>query len=262
MDLVRAVKEGRAKVEWADLVSEHNGHRLTMRIFRDALKVDGIRWPASARVMQQIADMTATMLPTPKILDLVWLEAGRSGIQFDCVINHKLPGRGQPTIVADLTPEIVSPLVDEKIENALGNPAGLIASVGKYWVLSNRLANPSTLTFGVQTACNYGWHHSKGLYQAVTPGLKVWQSQGTRHNDLHCDPSQVVRLVSRTAILRRAGSTVDETVDLHFIARDPELSKLINHDGPLKHVRQMSVAEPKAVKNPDGSYTLPEVIIL
>jgi hypothetical protein len=260
MDLVRAVKERRAKVEWAELVSEHAGHKLTLKVFRDALKVDGIRYPASARVMQQIADMTATMLLTPKVLDLIWIEAGKSGLRFDPVINHKLPGKSQPTIVADLTPEIVSPLVDEKIENTLGNAEGHIASVGKYWVLSNRLAYPGA--YGTATACNYGWHSSSGLYQAVTPGLKVWQSQGTRHNDLHVDPSQVVKLMDRSAVLRRAGSSTDETVDLAVIAKDPVLSALINHDGPLKYVRQMSVAEPRAVKNADGSYTLPEVILL
>lgn len=203
--------------------------------------------------MQEVADLLGCMLPTPKILDLIWLEAGRSGVQFDCVVNHG--GK----IVADLTPQIVSPLVDAKIA-AKGDNGGLIASVGKYWVLSNRLRSAG-LQYGSRTACNYGCHSSDGKYLAVTPGLKVWQSQGCRHDDRHVDPSQVVRLVHRTALLTRAGATEAVEVDLHDIAKDRDLCRLINHDGPLLYLRQAGVPEPKATLV-DGVWTLPEVVIL
>lgn len=255
MDILAAIRDGKAHVEWADLVSEHNGHRLVMRVFRDAMKFDGIRQPVTAKQMQQIADLTHCMMPTPKILDLVWIQAGQEGIQFDPVINHK--GK----IVANLTPEIVSPLIDIEIEKHLDKPGKLIASVGKYWVLSNRLAKWQSLTYGKSNSCNYGWHSSKGLYPAVTPGLKCWQSMGFRHNDIHVDPSQVIRLVSRQAMLTRSGSSVPEEVDLHMIAGDAHLAPLINHDGVLSYLRQMSVPEPQPVRNADGSYTMPELVL-
>lgn len=249
MDIHRVIREGRAQVEWADLVSEHDGHRLVMRVFRDAMKVDGIRVAVTARQMQEVADLTACMLPTAKILDLVWMQAST---RFDPIINHG----GE--IVANLTPEIVSPLIDEKIAKA-GDAGGIIESVGKYWVVTNRLL--FSTPFGRRTACNYGWHSSKGRFQGVTPGIKLWQDQGCRHNDAHVDPSQVVRLVSRSAMLTRPGSTPIE-VDLHDVARDPKLAPLINHDGVLRVLRQPSVPEPQAITNADGSVTLPEIVLI
>lgn len=255
MDILTAIREGRAHVEWADLVSEHNGNKLTMRVFRDAMKVDGIRRPVNAREMQQVADLTFCMMPTPKILDLIWVEAGKTGIRFDPVINHG--GK----IVANLTPEIVSPLVDIEVEKFLDKPGKLIASVGKYWVLSNRLAQWQSMAFGRSNACNYGWHSSKGLYQGVTPGLKVWQSMGYRHNDSHVDPSQVIRLVSRLAMLTRSGSTTPEEVDLHTIAADASLAPLINHTGVLTYLRQMAVPEPQPVQGVDGVLVMPELVL-
>lgn len=252
MDLVAAVRQGRAKVEWADLVSEVNGHKLTMRIFRDAMKVGGVREPATAYHMQEVADLTFCMLPTPKILDLVWLQATT---RFNPVVNHN------KVIVAEMDVKLVSSLVDAKIAEA-GDKGGLIASVGKYWVLTNQLRS-SGLLFGYRTACNYGWHSTDSSGMAVTARLRVWQSQGFRHNDLHVDPSQVVRLVSRNAKLLRAGASEEVEVDLHDIAKDKELSKLICHDGPLLYLRQAAVPEPKAVQNTwDGSVTLPEIVFL
>lgn len=255
MDVIAAIKAGKAHVEWANLVSEHKGHKLVLRVFRDALKVDGIRWPVNAKEMQQIADMTGCMLLTPKVLDLMWIEAGKSGIRFDPVINHG--GK----IVANLTPEVVSPLIDAKIEAHIvdNGPGKLVCSVGKYWVVCNRLVG-SPKAEGGFACCNFGWHSSTGIYQAVTPGLKVWQSPGIRHSIAHKDPSQVVKLMDRYALLIRAGSTVEEEVDLHMIAKDPILSGLINHDGILKVLRQPGVPEPKPVLK-DGVWVMPELYL-
>ncbi len=236
MDLVHAIRDGKATVDWTSITSEHDGHKLRIAVMRDALKVNNVRWPATAKHMQQVADELGAMLPTPKVLDLIWQEAGRTGTQFDPVINHRYPGK---TVIVALMPIVdVSKLVDEKIE-AAKDVGGVIASVGKYWVLTNALLGGR---FGVAQACNYGWHSSGAPYAAVTPGLKVWQSVGSRHNNEHVDPSQVVRLMHREAWLTRPGEE-EELVDLHQIAIDPVLAPLISHEGPLRVLRQPGVPD-------------------
>ncbi len=232
MDLLNALDNGRVEIDWGVVSSEHNGYTLHISVFRDALKVEGIRWPATAVTMQQIADKLNCTLLTPKVCDLIWLAAGESGVQFDPVINHA------GTIVADLTVPFVSQLVDAEIEDAGCENGGVIASVGKYWVLTNKLMGGK---FGHKQACNYGWHSSKAPYHAVTKGLKVWQSIGSRHNSDHIDPSQVVKLMSRDAVLQLPYGGMKE-VDLELIAQDPELCPLISHEGPLKVLRQPGVS--------------------
>lgn len=240
MDLVQAIKDGKATVDWALVHSEHDGHRLRISVMRDALKVDNIRWPATAIDLQRVADHLGAMLLTPKVVDLIWLEAGRAGTQFNPVINHKYPGK---VVIVALMPVLdVSNLVDDKIQ-AAGDVGGVIESVGKYWVLTNKLL---TGKFGKEQACNYGWHSTGAPYAAVTPGLKVWQPLSSRHNNVHIDPSQVVRLMHRIAFLTRPGEK-EEMVDLRQVAIDPALAPLISHEGPLRILRQPGVPDPQPI---------------
>jgi len=272
-DIVGAVREGKARFEWEEVLSVVGEDRLYISVMRDAIRFDavpemnwhrqpkhssqrtedGVRLPATAAEMQQIADLLFCMLPTPKVLDLVWTQAS---VRFDPVVNLG-PGR----IVAEQDILAVHDAVEKKLAAAGGGPArGIVASVGKYWVVCNRLAVPGK--FGRNTACNYGWHSSGGRYRAVTPGLKVWQSEGTQHPDSHIDPSQVVRLVYRMARLARKDGSW-KRIDLHDVARDPVLSAAINHaaaSSVLKVLRQPSVPEPEP-STVDGVLTMPETIV-
>lgn len=268
-DVVEAVQNGRARFEWAEVESRVGDDRLYISVMRDAIRFDnvpamswhrdpigsvvfnGVRVPATAAEMQKIADMLFCMLPTPKILDLVWSQAT---LKFDPVINL-----GPNTIVATQNINNVHEAIEKKITAAGGYPAhGIVASVGKYWVLSNKLSSKSG-KYGASTSCNYGWHSSGGAYQAVTAGMKVWQGEGTAHNDQHVDPSQVIRLIYRMGrLVHSDGST--ERVDLHNIAADPVLSSAINHSGVLKTLRQPSVPEPKIVEQ-DGVMIMPEIVV-
>lgn len=275
MDIVEAVKEGRGRFEWAEIESRYYGLCLTLSVFRDAMRFDdvppmrwnrqeivgddrrfdGVRLPATAAEMQEIADLLTCWLPTPKILDLVWQNAT---LRFNPVVNL-----GPNKIVATQNIHDVHAAIERKIEKAGGYPAsGIVASVGKYWVCSNRLVQPVTDTrkYGIHTACNYGWHSSDGAYPAVSSGLKVWQGEGTAHNDLHLDPSQVVRLVYRFARLQRPDGSI-EVLDLATIAADPLLAPLINHGGVLKVTRQPSVPEPQPTLTDDGVIVLPTLNI-
>lgn len=231
MDVLAELKAGNAQVEWDEVLSEHEGHKLYIRVIRDGMKVGGVRVAASAKVLQQIADLLDSILLTPRVIDLIWQQAQ---VRFDPVINEK------GVIVANMTSEHYSTLVDAEVEKKGGDQGGLIDSIGKYWVLSNRLAQAG-LEFGKANACNYGWLSSTGQYRAITPGLKLWQEPGYRHNDDHVDPSQLVRLMARGARLIRAGGDGEEQVDLVDVVGDPALAPLVNHDGVLRYLRMANV---------------------
>lgn len=209
-----------------------------------------MRLPVTAREMQQVADLLGCMLMTPKVLDLVWQQAER---RFDPVVNVN----GQIVALCDI--HDVHTAVEAKVTKAGGDPKSLVASVAKYWVLSNRLLGGK---FGVHQAVNYGWHASNATLAAVTPGLKVYQNVGAAHDSSHIDPSQGIRLMYRWAWLMRAGSSTWEQVDLHMVATDPSLAPLISHEGVLKVLRMQDVPEPQAVRQDDGTVLLPEVYIV
>jgi len=216
------------------------------------MKFDGIRVPANAMQMQTIADELTCMLMTPKVVDLIWLQAG---IRFDPV--YRIGGK----IVANCSVGDVHREIESKIASAGGDDGkSLIDSVGKYWVLTNKLDNPSILMYKSRNACNYGWCSSDGIYQGVTKGVKVWQSPGYRHNDLHADPSQTIRLMYRFARLFRKGGP-EEHVDLHDVLRSKELAPLVSHEGTITYLRQKSVPEPIPLRMDDGTIVLPETDI-
>lgn len=265
-DWMGAVREGALDYQWVTIVSEIKGWRLELRVMRDAIKVHGIRQPATARDMQQVADVLGLLLPTPKVLDLVWRQAG---IRFDAIVNIK--GR----IVANCSINSYNEAVEEAIRGAEQAQDGPIACVGKYWVICNSLDRKG-LKYGRETAANYGWHSSRAPSSrpGVTGGdVRVWQTIGTSHNYVHVDPSQVVRLVdpicrlSPTALARhdalfpfkKEGFT---EVDFRRIAQDENLWGLVNHDGPLRVLRQPSVEPSQATVDDDGVVHMPETTII
>lgn len=273
IDVVQLVKDGHGRFEWGWVLSEHAGDRLAIAVFRDAMKFDnqpnmtwgreplptdelnyGVRLPATANELQQIADHLGCMLMTPKVVDLLWEEAGRKGTQFESVVNI------QGKIVAVSNVNDVHHAVEAALAKAGGDPGGtaIIDSVGKYWVLSNRLLGGK---FGTQQAVNYGWPtRGKGNGLGVTRTCNVWQTLGAAHNDQHLDPSQTIRLMYRWARILRADSNIWEDIDLHEVALDPALAPFISHEGPLKTLRMLGVPEPQGMTE-NGVVTLPESII-
>lgn len=236
MSIVDDVRGGRARVEWADVVSQReDGTALRITVMRDALKVDGVRVAASARDLQTIADMLGCLLLTPKVIDLIYQQAA---LRFDPVV------RADGNIVAYSTSKRVSALIDAAIASRGGDPGGLIDSIGKYWVLHKHLQNVTSLRYGKATVCNYGWLSESGYYPAETKGLKCWQNPGFQHDDSHVDPSQVIRLMKRKAVLLRP-CRPDEEVDLVDVLQDPDLAGLVTYDGPLTYLRVADVPPPE-----------------
>lgn len=239
VNVAQAVWDGQGQAEWAEVLSEKGGFKLYITVMRDALKVDGIRWAASARDLQEIADMLDCLLLTPKVVDLIWLQAT---LKFNSIVNHRLPGQSQTTIVANLTSDLYSKILDDKIRELGGDKDRLIDSIGKYWVLHNGLLQPGRL-YGARTACNYGWPSSEAVGRhGVTPGVLVWQTPGFRHDDKHVDPSQVVRLMKRSARLVHPDGLAED-VDLVELLQDPARAHLANHDGVLRYLRMRMVKQ-------------------
>lgn len=241
MGVVDEVRNGRAQVEWADVVSQaEGGASLRVSVMRDGLKVDGVRVAANALDLQAIADLLGCVLLTTKVIDLIYQQAS---LRFDPVV------RADGNIVANSTSKRVSALIDAQIARRGGDPGGLIDSIGKYWVLHNHLSDVGALRYGKQTVCNYGWLSESGYYPAETRGLKCWQPPGFQHDEHHVDPSQIVRLMRRKATLVRPG-LADEELDLLNVLQDPALAPLINHQGPLEYLRIATVPAPEEPSEP------------
>ena len=265
MDVVQLVKEGKCSYEWSEVISEYKGYKLHIKVFRDAMKFDdipamrwdftpianddrkfnGVRLPASAYQLQQIADLLGCMLLTPKVIDLIWLQAE---LKFDAVT------RVMGQIVANSNITDVHTEIEKNIE-ALGGDDGskLVSCVGKYWCLFN---GTDKNRYGKTTACNYGWFRHDAIYNAVTTGLKCWQGPGFRHNYSHFDPSQTIRLMHPIAKLIDTDGS-EAHVDLREIAGLYHLAPLFNHSGRLTYLRQLGPAqlEPMDVKSP-WDYTI------
>ncbi len=263
MDVVQLVKDGKCKYEWYEIVSTHNGYKLHIKVFRDAMKFDdvpaltwnfkpiagddrkfnGVRLPASAHQLQEIADLLGCMLLTPKVIDMIWLQ---SKSRFNAITKVN----GQIVAVSNIHD------LHEKIENKIGTDNGLklISCVGKYWCLINELCWKPPLYHDI-TACNYGWFAKRASGKGISPKTQCWQRPGFRHGKSHYDPSQTIRLMCRKALLIHPDG-IEESVDLHDIAGNASLAKLIHHQGVLKYLRQKGVAELKPLSKPNYIVTV------
>lgn len=275
-DPVQAVKDGNFHFEWATLHSEHNGHEAQIAVFRDAMKFDGVpamtwsrtpiaggktydgvRVAATAVELQQIADLLFCSLMTPKVIDMVWLQAGErdDSVQFNAQVNIK------GNIVAISNVHDVHEVIEKTLAKAGGDKGGLVTCVGKYWCLMNELANTQAMKYGKAACCNYGWCGSNASGPGITKGVKCWQRPGYAHDHHHQDPSQVIRLMYRMIRLKRAGADTWEEIDFHEIAGDAELAPLLTHQGTMKFLRQFGVPEPQPTRNEDGVLVMPSILI-
>ena len=251
IDVVQLVKDKSAKFEWYEVCSKYNGYTLFIKVFRDSMKFDnipamtwkfsqipgderifnGVRLPTSAHKLQEIADLLGGMLLTPKIIDMIWLQ---SELTFDSVVNIN------GNIVATSNIHDVHNAIEKKIKSLGGDDGSkLVSCTGKYWCLMNDL-NFKGVLHGDETCCNYGWCAKRASGPGITPGVRCWQRPGFRHNKLHYDPSQTIRIMHRKARLIKPDGTEAE-VDLHSIASDHELAPLVHHQGNLTYLRQRGV---------------------
>jgi hypothetical protein len=233
--ILDAVKAGRYEIQWCPIDIED----LRVLVSCDALKIDGVRVNVDARTQQLIADEIGAVLLTPKLSDEIYQRA------------TKLDPKPQ-TITSSTQAMIAhSGRVDAQI--ALKNASGLVADVGKDWVIVKSIFSQTARA--ARKAANYGWHVPTKRYQglnaesSVTPGLFVIQGVGTVHGIDHGDYSQVARFALRTA---RYGELPVDLANVY--TGDAPGNELVSHEGPLPNFRQPGADEtPPAVPPAGGS---------
>jgi len=171
--ILEEVGKGNYELRWMELPG-YDG----VEVSEDALRIEGIRVPVSARTLDSLCVMLEASPTTPLIDDLIYENA---------------TWRVAPRTFNVADPEAVwrfNAAIDEQLSaQSLGRLAwGLVSSVGKSWVLSNlALEHPGR-------AINYGLHSPSAPYKSVDGKVKVWQQPSWAHNPDHADYSQVARL--------------------------------------------------------------------
>lgn len=230
--LLAQVTAGNIVHGWATITASNSTHTVELDVSRDALSVgtsgDRVRITVNAETAQHIADALDAMLLTPRMSDLIRQQAA-------VVIA---PATQTPNATMANTSRMV--LHSQTVDQRIGGASGLVANVGKDWVLSNKLLlQPSR-------AANYGWHVASSSYPGTLPGMFVLQPLGLAHNHFHVDYSQTVRLVRKTC---RVDGIERPLVD---VLSDAMLGPLICHEGVLQVFRQPGVPEeiPPPVPSP------------
>lgn len=199
--IVQAVARGAFDPpEWTTITSNYKGRRARIQVTTDALTILGVRFDVTAEGAQRIADELHAILPTPRILQLIWEQAG---VRIDpCT----LPADDKMASTARMVQH------SECVDKRIAGRAGMVANEGKHWVLSNRIAGKQNL------AANYGW---------FIRGRRPVQTVGTAHDTAHTDYSQILRLVK--PIINVDG----RDIDIRHVGRSPELWGLVSDEGPL-----------------------------
>lgn len=223
------------------ITSEWNGHLATIEVMSDALMLgepdDFLRINATMEGQQRIADLLILSMMTSKISDLVYFNAKvRIEPQTQSPDSNMSNTSRMLKHSQAVTKAILDSVNGASIEDVGSGRVGLVADVGKDWILSNKLFGKKSV------AANYGWHtklksSSSGPFKCQGGG-SIWQNTGTVHNTKHVDYSQVVRLMSQTM-------TVDgKEMSFRQVATDPELCGLVSYEGPLKVFRHPDVLNP------------------
>lgn len=217
------------RIDWSSVTTtDKEGTRATFLVMSDALRLDGCRVPVSAKLSQQLADTLAATLLTARLADLLYLAR-----------KVTLLPSPQPIDSSTLASAQHSARIDAMIAAAPQLGTGDVRqSVGKHWILDN-----DTLSHGSSSACNYGWHFPGLAFGgstwegAVTPGLRLIQGRGWRHDLTHDDYSQ-------TCVLVRRDCLVDGKVtDVRDVMTSAKLAPLLSMQGAMRLVRQAGVSE-------------------
>lgn len=230
--------------------SKWKDHVAVVEVMSDALMIgepdDFLRINATMNGEQRIADLLLMSMMTSKIADLVYFGAKIRIEPCTQTPDAKMAYTSRMVKHSDAVTSAImqatsawpgSPSIQEIADGSIG----LVADVGKDWILSNKLYGKESL------AANYGWHTKRkttpnGPFPCMGGG-SIWQNTGTAHNTKHVDYSQVVRLMSTEM-------TVDgKTMSFKDVASDPELCNLVSYEGPLKVFRHPSDATVGGVMN-------------
>lgn len=231
--IIEAVNNELVTFEWSEITTSYKNHKGTFYVLSDAAYIildedvpfkgskgeslilsSGSRYriPVDAKLQQAVADIIDASMITSKIMDTSYNQAQ---VKFDCVT---LPACAQMDTIN------YSKMYSYKFEQQRKDREGLVVPA-KTWILSNKLK----ISAG---AVNHGFYTSSSSVSKNVYGMRMWQTEGTRHNTFHSDYSQLINLMKKACIVD------DQEMQLEDVFKDPVLSYLINYDGILRYTRQ------------------------
>lgn len=201
--------------------------RVTVWVLSDYLTLgsdeDFALVPLTSASAQRLADAWAALLPTPRIVDAIWMQAEtRLG-------NDSIP----PSVAMTTVPVFLEH--DERVRRRrvrrAVRPGDLIAGHKKDVVLTPEIASRPERVF------IYGWHRPTG--EPIQPLYGG-------HDDAWVDYSHGIRLVSRWAEID------GRLVDLVEVLEGPSTAALINETGAISVPRYRLERQPDATKSAAG----------
>ena len=225
--ILAAVNDGEATYEWATIVTGYKDHTGSFNVFRDGLKLGGVRLAGSAQLCQQVADVLGACLPTPRILDEAWLQAA---VQIP-------PATIYPNDNTTAMMVRHSAMIDAAVTAAGGT--GLVMPVGKPWCLKKITPKGYAALYGWQSATPVPGVKDRQYVEDIrvrspaTPGVYVIQPFATPHFSTYVDYSSSIWLVSRTCVVDNV------TRDLADVLKNAELAPLVSPEGILTNPRQV-----------------------
>lgn len=198
------------KVESQQKKKDGTMANVTLWVLPDYLAVgdrdDYVRMPMNPITAQRVADHFACILPTTKIVDIIYKNA-----DIKLKPNPFKPGRDMV-----MTHKYVQH--DKVIRQQLEDKGDdqLIAGHKKDIVISNKLNRKP------RRVAIYGWHRPSG---------KPIQPLSTIHGNYYADYSHGTRLVLATMLIDGKAYPVAE------VLQDPQLAPLISYEGTLKYTR-------------------------
>ena len=201
--IIQAAQAGELEHFWQPLELDD----LVLLFTPDALKLDGLRVPMSARVAQLVADELGAMLPTAKLADRMFRASNLRLGPFPRPVSSSLEVARQH---------------DADLEKARAGRQGVVSG-WKHWILSPRIAELKAVNYGWLVETGEPYFQGIKLHPSATdPALKAIQPESAVHSLDHRDYSQLTQLVSRRAWLK------GREVDLADLLTDPARAKLIS----------------------------------
>ncbi len=221
---------------WSEIDCSRDGHSARIVVSSDCAMLMGHRGPgtfvpdrtgpdryrvrASNLVAQVLADRIGALLPTTRVCDLAWQQA-----MVAVPAHTQSSGPEMATLPAFLEQH-------DWIEKHVAGRPGLVRTVGKEYVLSNKMV--------AGRLCFYGWHDPRALFKGPT-GLSVYQPLGIGGN-----PGHLSSYFDYSHALTFMGSDMlidGELYDVKRVLRDPQLCRLLSDEGPVP-VRHPDVPDP------------------
>lgn len=175
--IIDMVKQGKGEYEWIHLTPD-------IMVMSDAFKLNSYRVPVSAKTTATLVQLLSSREPDE-------YQVVPTTAYVEDLIHEKCNVRVIPPTVdyriASTDDAVLT--FNQGLDSQIAGRSGLVSCVGKSWIVDNS----SLLAPG--RAVNYGMFRPDGPYASVTGKFRLWQQPGTRHDPMHWDYSQTMRLL-------------------------------------------------------------------